>query len=253
MLKVIKFGGKLLENEASLRAVATAVARTLPRTIVVHGGGVMATRLAEKLSIEQHIVDGRRITDAATLDITVMAYAGLANKRLTAALAAQGAQACGLTGCDMGVVRSTKRPVQQDIDWGFVGDVQQVNDKALRMLLNSGYTPVLSPITYSAEGLLLNTNADSVAAAVAAAMSREEEVELVYCFDKAGVLRDINDPDSVIPEIDEQLYAELKREGAIFEGMLPKLENAFATLRKGVSRVRITAPDSLTGGTVIKL
>lgn len=250
-MKVVKIGGKLIENQSTLNSVAKAlVALGDDPFILVHGGGAMATALAGKLGVEQRMHEGRRITDAATLELAVMAYAGLANKRVVATLAALGKPACGLSGCDMGVVRSVRRPVGE-IDWGFVGDVVEVRGDVLADLMDKGISPVLSPITCSAEGELLNTNADSVAAAVAVAMADRGEVEAVMCLDKPGVLLDVDDPNSVIPQIDKTLYKELKSEGKIFSGMIPKLDNAFAMIASGVAAVRITDAAHLDGGTLI--
>ena len=208
-LKVIKIGGKLIEDKNILSSLCDALASLGERFVLVHGGGVMGSHLAKGLGVEVKMHEGRRITDAATLDIAVMAYAGLANKRVVSALQARGVNACGLSGCDMAVVKSHKREVK-DIDWGFVGDVDMVNDEVLALLLDNGITPVVSPITFSAEGDLLNTNADSVASAVAMGLARRYDVELVFAFDKRGVLLDVEDDDSLIEIITPELYAELR-------------------------------------------
>ena len=212
----------------------------------------MAGQLSSKLGIETRMHGGRRITDRDTLEVTVMAYAGLANKKIVAALQGRGVNACGLSGCDMGIIVSHKREAG-DIDWGFVGDIDSVNPEVLACLLDKKIMPVISPVTFDRGGQLLNTNADSVASAVAVAVSREYETELVYCFDKPGVLRDVNDDTSVIPAMNTALYKEYVEKGLIHSGMLPKLENAFKTLVAGVSSVRLTSPDDLNGGTVISL
>lgn len=249
-IKVIKVGGKLIENCDVLASLCDALAALDEAFVLVHGGGVMGSQLAEKLGVEVKMHEGRRITDAATLDIAVMAYAGLANKRLTAALQARGVDACGLSGCDMGVVRSFRRAAGE-IDWGYVGDVDSVRGDALAMLLDAGFTPVISPVTCSAEGQLLNTNADSVASAVAAGLGGRYEVELVFTLDKAGVLLDVNDDSSVIPTITTEFYASLRAENRIHSGMIPKIDNAYKTIEAGVRSVRITSPDNLTGGTLV--
>lgn len=250
-MKVIKIGGKLIENQATLERVVDAlVGLGNEPFVLVHGGGTLATQLAKELGVEQRMHEGRRITDARTLELAVMAYAGLANKRVVAALSSLGKRACGLSGCDMGVVVSHRRPVGE-IDWGFVGDVDSVDAEVLSDLLDKGICPVLSPITCSAEGELLNTNADSVAAAVAIAMAGRAEVEAVMCLDKPGVLLDVDDPESVIPKIDRALYEQLKSEGKIFSGMIPKLDNAFSMIASGVEAVRITDADHLDSGTLI--
>ncbi len=249
-IKVIKIGGKLIENNDVLASLCDALASLGEAFVLVHGGGVMGSHLAGKLGVEVKMHEGRRITDAATLDIAVMAYAGLANKRVVAALQARGVNACGLSGCDMGVVRSHRRPAGE-IDWGFVGDVDEVNVGALSMLLDAGMTPVVSPITCSAAGELLNTNADSVASAVASGLAARYDVELVFTLDKAGVLLDVNDDSSLIPTITPDLYASLRAGNRIHSGMIPKIDNAYKTIGAGVGSVRITSPDDLTGGTLV--
>ena len=249
-IKVIKIGGKLIENAEILASLCDHLASLGEAFVLVHGGGVMGSQLATKLGVEVKMHEGRRITDAATLDIAVMAYAGLANKRVVAALQARGVNACGLSGCDMAVVKSHRRPVK-DIDWGFVGDVDEVNADVLSLLLDNGVIPVVSPITFSPEGDLLNTNADSVASAVAMGLAAKYEVELVFTLDKAGVLLDVNDDSSLIKTITPQLYAELRADEKIHSGMIPKNDNAYKTIEAGVSSVRITSPDNLTGGTVV--
>lgn len=249
-VRVIKIGGKLIENGEVLSSLCDSLASLDERFVLVHGGGVMGSQLATQLGVEVKMHEGRRITDAATLDIAVMAYAGLANKRVVAALQARGVNACGLSGCDMAIVKSVRRAVK-DIDWGFVGDVDKANGEVLAMLIEKGITPVVSPITFSAEGELLNTNADSVASAVAVGLSDFADVELVFTLDKAGVLLDVDDASSLIARITPALYAELKAEEKIHSGMIPKIDNAYKTIEAGVKSVRITSPDNLTGGTLV--
>ncbi|MCC8174221.1 MAG: acetylglutamate kinase [Odoribacter sp.] len=253
MIKVIKIGGKLIEDEEVLRNLCIKLAAFYPNCILVHGGGALAGQLAERLGVETTMIDGRRVADKATLDITIMAYAGLANKKVVACLQAQNVNACGISGCDMGVILSHKRLTKDNIDWGFVGDIDEVKQDYLLDMLERKIMPVVSPITYEPGGQLLNTNADSVASAVATAISQVRETELVFCFDKPGVLTDINDNNSVIPFINPEKYAELIQNEMIHSGMLPKLENAFQTLQAGVKSVRLTSPDDLNGGTVITL
>lgn len=251
MVKVIKIGGKILEDNAMLEYLCTGLSDCSPRCVVVHGGGSMAGQLASRLGIETRMHEGRRITDRDTLDVTVMAYAGLANKKLVAGLQAKGVNACGLSGCDMGVIRSYKRTAKE-IDWGFVGDIEEVNAKVLADLIENKIMPVLSPITFDRHGQLLNTNADSVASAVAVALSRMYETELAFCMDKPGVLLDTMDNQSVIGELDREGYHTYLSRGIIHSGMIPKLDNAFKTIDAGVRCVRITNPYNLEGGTVIK-
>lgn len=250
MLKIIKIGGKLIEDAELLSKLCDSLVKFYPNFVLVHGGGSMAAELAGSLGVETRMHEGRRITDAKTLEIATMTYAGLANKRLVAALQVRGVNACGLSGCDMNVVVSHKREVK-DIDWGYVGDVDAVGTKAIGMLLDAGVVPVISPITFSLQDGLLNTNADSVASAVAVAMSKQRQTECIFCFDKPGVLLDVNDNNSLIPQINRETYARLSAEKKIFSGMLPKLDNAFKMIGSGVERVRLTNPDNLDSGTVI--
>lgn len=250
MIKVIKIGGKLIESTAVLDGLCNNLKNYYPDCILVHGGGLLAGQLAGRLGIETRMHEGRRITDKDTLDIAVMAYAGLANKKVVACLQSKGVNACGLSGCDMGIIVSHKREVKE-MDWGYVGDIDTVNAGLLADLLKKGIMPVISPITCSREGELLNTNADSVAAAVAQAISQYYETELVFCFDKPGVLTDINDATSVIPVIDRNIFAGCQAKGSIHSGMIPKLENAFKTIESGVKCVRLTSPEYMDKGTLI--
>jgi acetylglutamate kinase len=252
-LTIIKVGGKVVEDLESLKALLKDFALIAGHKILIHGGGRSATQMSEKLGIETKIVDGRRITDAETLDVVTMVYAGLVNKTVVAQLQALKLDAVGLTGADMNLILSAKRPVET-IDYGYVGDVKDVNVPVLTDLLEQGYVPVLAPLTHDGMGQLLNTNADTIAAEVAKALAFTFNVRLVYCFEKRGVLLDENDENSVICQIDRKLFEQYKEEGRIQGGMIPKLENAFRAIASGVNEVIITrATDMNTGkGTFIQ-
>ena len=244
-LTLVKVGGKIVEEEASLQKLLNDFGSISGRKILVHGGGRSATALAAKLGIETQMVEGRRITDKATLDVVVMVYAGLVNKNIVAGLQAKGCNAVGFCGADMDIVRAMKRPVK-DIDYGYVGDVIDVNTRELEMLLDENVVPVIAPITHNGKGILLNTNADTMASKLAIAFSENYQVHLVYCFEKDGVLSDPNNEKSVIHELDREAYKKFKDEGIIAEGMIPKLDNAFNALNSGVTRVLITNAANLT-------
>ncbi|MDR1414889.1 MAG: acetylglutamate kinase [Odoribacteraceae bacterium] len=241
---VIKIGGRLVEHPPLLERLADTLARRPHPFIVVHGGGVLADTLSLALGIETRVIGGRRVTDEATLRVAVMAYAGWVNKTIVAALQRRGINACGLSGCDGRLITSTRRPAGE-IDWGLVGDVDRVDAPALARLLAGGITPVLSPITLGADGQLLNSNADGVAAAVAAAMREHQPIDLLFCLDKPGVLLDAADPSSLIPRLTRARYRELHLAGAIHSGMIPKLDNAFKAIAAGVHSARLLHPDDL--------
>ncbi len=249
MIQVIKIGGGVLENEAQRDAFLRQFAAIEGPKVLVHGGGRLATTMAERLGVETQMIDGRRVTDKETLDIVTMVYGGLVNKQVVAQLQTMGVNAIGLTGADGGWMRSVKRPIKNGIDYGYVGDVKEVNGEHLRMLLDNGLTPVIAPITYSEEGLLLNTNADTVASETAVSLA--PEVELTFCFEKAGVLSNPDDEASVIAKITPETYTQLKADGIISGGMIPKIDNAFAAIEHGVQTVRITHASQIQGGTII--
>ncbi len=246
-LIIIKVGGQIVEEEESLRKLLKDFSRIAGGKILVHGGGKSATALAEKLGIKTKIVDGRRITDAETLKIATMVYAGLVNKNIVAGLQALGNNAIGLSGADLDVIRAVKRPVGA-IDYGFVGDINWVNAQALSELIDNGAVPVLAPITHDGKGSLLNTNADTIASELARSLCSRYELRLIFCFEKQGVLLNENDEKSVISEINPELFEELKASGAISGGMIPKLENGFNALKQGVSAVVITNAQGISGG-----
>lgn len=243
-LLIIKIGGNIIDNEIKLAAFLKDYASINSNKILVHGGGKLATKLAQQMGIEQIMVDGRRITDAETLKIVTMVYAGAINKKIVAQLQANNCNAIGLSGADGNVIKAHKR-VHSTMDYGFVGDVDSVNINLLKTLLDNGFSPILSPITHNGEGQLLNTNADTIAQETAKAMSGLFDVELIYYFEKKGVLLDANDDDSVIPEINKKYYLQLKNEQKIFAGMIPKLDNAFAAIDAGVSKVIIGKAEEL--------
>ncbi|GAB3635027.1 acetylglutamate kinase [Hymenobacter arcticus] len=237
---IYKIGGGIIDDAIELTKFLALLAQADGPRILVHGGGKGASTMMRELGIEPQLVNGRRITDAATLDIVTMFYAGKTNKQVVAELQKLGVNALGLSGADGNVIQGHKRQVK-DIDYGFVGDLTpaSVDNTLLKSLLEAGMTPVLCPIIHDGQGQLLNTNADTIASAVAVALALEYDVTLHYCFEKNGVLRDVADDNSVIPEINSATYAELKHQGIIADGMLPKLENAFAALNQGVSQVII--------------
>lgn len=246
MLHIIKAGGNIADNDELLNGFLQSFSAFPGPKILVHGGGKHATRLAERLGYPQTMVEGRRITDAHTLQVAVMSYAGWANKRIVAGLQAAGCNALGLSGADANVLRAVRRPVVST-DYGFVGDVSPANVRTdfLKMLLNAAITPVMCAITHDGEGQLLNTNADTVAAVIAIAMSRVYPTRLLLCFEKKGVLRDIHDDSSIIPAIRASEWAHLKDAGVIHSGMIPKIENAFQALIQGVEAVRILHANDL--------
>jgi acetylglutamate kinase len=246
-LIVIKVGGKIVEEEITLRTLLKDFSRIAGAKILVHGGGKSATALAEKLGIETKIVEGRRITDAETLKVATMVYAGLVNKNVVAGLQALGNNAIGLTGADLDIIRAVKRPVGT-VDYGFVGDIKWVNSQALYELLGNGAVPVIAPLTHDGKGSLLNTNADTIASELATSLCGKYELRLIFCFEKPGVLMNEADEKSVISEMDPRLFEELKNQGVITGGMIPKLENGFKALRSGVSSVVITNAQGISGG-----
>ena len=261
MIQVVKIGGGILENEASREMFLRQFAAVEGPKVLVHGGGRLATTMAERLGVKTQMIDGRRVTDKETLDIVTMVYGGLVNKQVVTLLHTMGVNAIGLTGADGGWMRSVKRPIKNGIDYGYVGDVKEVNGEHLRMLLDNGLTPVIAPITYSVEGLLLNTNADTVASETAVGLveslklnieGREANVQLTFCFEKAGVLRDADDESTLIPRITRESYKQLLADGIVSGGMIPKIDNAFAALERGVNSIRITHANNLQGGTIIE-
>lgn len=252
-LTLIKVGGKIVEEPDTLCRLLDDFASIEGHKVLVHGGGRSATKIASQLGIESQMVNGRRITDADTLKVVTMVYGGLVNKNIVAGLQARGVNALGLTGADMNVIRSVKRPVK-DVDYGFVGDVEKVDATLLSELIYKGVVPVMAPLTHDGQGNLLNTNADTIAGETAKALAALFDVTLVYCFEKKGVLRDENDDDSVIPQITRTEFEQYVADGTIQGGMIPKLQNAFEAIDAGVSEVIISLASAIkeNEGTRIK-
>jgi acetylglutamate kinase len=243
-LLVIKIGGNIIDNEEKLSLFLREFASVPGKKILVHGGGKLATKLADQLGIQQQLVDGRRITDEETLKIVTMVYAGYINKNIVAALQELRLDAIGISGADGNSIRAHKR-IHATIDYGYVGDIDSINDSFLINLLEKNITIVIAPITHDGNGQLLNTNADTIAQEVAKALSKTYQVQLVYSFEKNGVLLNVDDENSVIKEINSTSYRKLKEEQAIFAGMIPKLDNAFTALKSGVNKVIIGKAEEL--------
>lgn len=253
-LTVIKVGGKIVEETESLQQLLTDFCAIPGYKVLVHGGGRSATKIAADLGIESHMVNGRRITDADMLKVVTMVYGGLVNKNIVASLQARGVNALGLTGADLNVLRSDKRPVKDGIDYGFVGDVKEANSSILAKLIADGIVPVMAPLTHDGKGNMLNTNADTIAQETAKALSKHFDVTLIYSFEKKGVLRNADDDDSVIPHITREEFQAYVADGTVQGGMIPKLENAFQALDAGVKKVIITLATAIDGnsGTIIE-
>lgn len=256
-LLVIKIGGQVIDDAATLDRFLQELSKIQTPCILVHGGGKLATRLTERLGLEAKMIEGRRVTDADALEIVTMVYGGLVNKQIVASLQARGRSAIGLTGADGDLIRSQKR-VHETIDFGFVGDITQVNAARFETMLAQRQIPVIAPLTHDGHGQLLNTNADTIAQSIAVSMSSLYSTTLVYGFEKAGVLLDLSDESSVIKEITKAKYAELKRNGTVNDGMIPKLDNAFQAIESGVKQVFIGKADRLSdllsgnSGTLLK-
>lgn len=251
-LTIVKVGGAVVEDEARLSRLLADFSAIEGRKVLVHGGGRRATAIASSLGIESKMVGGRRITDSQMLEVVTMVYGGLVNKNIVARLQACGIDALGLTGADIDVIRSHKRPVK-DVDYGFVGDVERVDGGKLSQLIEAGITPVMAPLTHDGQGNMLNTNADTIAAETAKALAGQYDVTLIFSFEKKGVLARPDDDDSLIPVITRADYMRYAADGTVSGGMLPKLENAFNAISAGVSRVNITLATAIDGrhGTMI--
>jgi acetylglutamate kinase len=243
-LTIVKVGGKIVEEPSSLKQLLSDFSKIEGYKVLVHGGGRSATALAARLGIESKMVNGRRITDAEMLKVVTMVYGGLVNKQIVAGLQAIHMNALGLTGADLNYMCSEKRLVA-DVDYGFVGDVKEVNADILADLIGKGVVPVLAPLTHDKAGNLLNTNADTIAGEAAKALAKHFEVTLIYCFEKKGVLLNEQDDESVIKELTYSLFEKYVAEGIIQGGMIPKLENSFEALKSGVKKVVITSADQI--------
>ncbi len=259
-LFLIKIGGNVIDNNASLLSFLSHFAEISAKKILVHGGGKIATKIGEDLGIESKYINGRRITDEATIDLVTMVYGGLVNKKIIASLQALQCNAIGLTGADANIVTAIKRPVK-DLDYGFAGDINSdtLNTKNLQLFLDNGLTPIIAPLTHDGNGQILNTNADTIASSLAVALSKQYDVRLIYCFEKKGILENIEDENSVITLINKEKYKQLLQEKKLFDGILPKIDNAFAAIENGVNEVLIGDANDLlqnitehTIGTLIK-
>ena len=247
MIKVFKIGGNVVDNPAALDSFLSDFATVEGAKILIHGGGKIATQISKSLGIQTTMIEGRRVTDADTLGVVTMVYAGGVNKDITSRLQRKGLNTIGLCGVDGALIRSHRRK-PNPIDYGFVGDPYEVNTELIKTLTDAGYNLVVAPITYDPECGLLNTNADTVAASVATGLAALDEVELIYCFEKSGVLLDVNDESSLIEHITREDFARLKAEGVVADGMLPKLENSFKAIDSGVARVRICSAENIASG-----
>ena len=246
-LTIIKVGGKVVEEPESLNALLDQFVKISGHKLLVHGGGRTATEIAERLGLETKMVDGRRITDENMLEVVTMVYGGLVNKKIVAQLHAKGINAVGLTGADLGLIKAHKRPVS-DVDYGFVGDIDDVNVSELKLLINENVVPVIAPLTHDEKGQILNTNADTIASELAIELSNFFNVYLFYCFEKKGVLQNVSDENSVIYDLNPELFRDLKTKEIINSGMIPKLENAFRAKQKGVREILITNPENISTG-----
>lgn len=253
-LTIVKVGGAVVEDEAQLTQLLYDFIAIQGPKVLVHGGGRRATKIAERLSIETKMVEGRRITDANMLEVVTMVYGGLVNKHVVACLQALGEDAIGLTGADADIIRSVKRPLVNQIDFGFVGDVKKADGAKIAHFIDAGMIPVIAPLTHDGQGNMLNTNADTMASETATALAGLYDVTLVFAFEKPGVLSNPDDDTSVISTITAADFERLKADGTISGGMLPKISNALAAIQKGVKRVVITSAQAIGkgGGTTIK-
>lgn len=259
-LFVVKIGGNVIDDSAKLDAFLKDFTAIKSKKILVHGGGKIATAVGEKLGIVSKYVDGRRMTDDGTIDLVTMVYGGLVNKQIVAKLQSINCNAIGITGADANLLPAKKRPVKE-IDFGWVGDIEidKINPEFWKLFLENGLTPVVAPLTHDAEGHILNTNADTIASVIAVALSSFYKTNLVFCFEKNGVLENVNDEHSIISKLTFNDYSSLKNSDKLFAGILPKIDNAFDAINKGVNEIIIGNSNELsslingTGGTKISL
>jgi acetylglutamate kinase len=237
-LLVIKIGGNIVDDKYKLRVFLKNLSKLKCKWVLVHGGGKIATKIAKDMGVESQMIEGRRITSEAMRDVVSMVYGGLINKQLVSDLQSLGKNAIGLSGADGSLINAEKRPVK-NIDYGYVGDVESINKEFLKGIIEMGLCPVIAPLSYNPKWGILNTNADTVASEIAKAMAKYFNVSLVYGFEKAGVLRDLNEPNSIIAEINIGNYEELKTQNVIFDGMIPKIDNAFSAVKEGLKAVYI--------------
>ncbi len=250
---IVKVGGAVVEDDQQLHALLARFSAIPGHKVLVHGGGRRATKIAAALGIESQMVGGRRITDAPMLEVVTMVYGGLVNKNLVALLQAQGVNALGLTGADIDVIRSHRRPLRDGIDFGFVGDVDRADGTMLHTFIEAGITPVMAPLTHDGQGHILNTNADTIASSVAVALAPFYDVTLVYAFEQPGVMTGTGPDAELIPTITADSFKTLVADGTISGGMIPKIENALAAVDRGVKKVVITKADAIDGtqGTMV--
>ena len=253
-LTVVKVGGAVVEDDEKLAALLRDFSAIEGKKLLVHGGGRRATKVAAALGVESRMVNGRRITDENMLEVVTLVYGGLVNKNLVAKLQANGVNALGLTGADMDVIHSHRRPIKDGVNFGYVGDVERVDGQRLHTLIETGITPVMAPLTHDGNGNILNTNADTIASETARALASFYDVTLIFCFEKKGVLANPDDDDSVIPVITRADFNKYVADGTVAGGMIPKLENALSAIDAGVKEVIITLATAIDGhhGTVIK-
>ncbi len=244
-LNVVKIGGSVIEDPKKLDQFLESFAGLNQKKILVHGGGATATEIGNRLGLEAKKIDGRRITDDEYLEVVTMVYGGLVNKKIVAKLQRYGCMALGLTGADGDYMRSMKREKVDGVDFGWVGDPVNTRTFFLHKLLKENIVPVAAPLTHDGNGHMLNTNADTIAATIASAMAENYKVNLIYAFELNGVLKDLNDPKSLVKSMNMKAYAELRKSGAIFNGMIPKLDNAFDAIAKGATNVKIVKYDSI--------